>query len=442
MTNPYASPPALEPVESLRPTRTRFAVLGVLCLLSGILYLDRICISAALDSIQKDLKLSNTEISYVLMAFTLAYGLFEVPTGRWGDRLGARRVLTRITLWWSVFTALTGACTGFWAMVPTRFLFGAGEAGAFPNVARILARWFPDHERGRAQGILLAASQVGGAIAPFLAAVMIQEIGWRWTFVAFGSVGAVWAAGFYWWFRDDPASHPAVNAAELEQIGKGAAAGDVHTAIPWGKVFRNPSIWLLSSIMVLASFNSYIYFSWFPKYLKSGRGVDLTEAGLMASLVLAGAACGTFAGGQLLDHVVLRGEHRTRRRIFGAGCFFVAAAMLGLALLTSNPWLAAGYTALSCFATQATQPLWWSCTIGISGKHIGALFGLLNSAGVIGAMGSQFLVGALADWLGHQGLSGRAQWDPIFYINTGVLVAAGLFWSAFVLVPVEATEGK
>jgi MFS family permease len=185
-------------------SNARFQVLGVLCLLSGVLYLDRICISAAIDSIQSDLNISNTQTSYFLMAFTLAYGLFEIPTGRWGDRLGARRVLTRISLWWSAFTALTGACTGLWSLVTVRFLFGAGEAGAFPNMARVMSRWFPDHERGRAQGVLLAASQVGGALAPFLAAVLIQAIGWRLTFVAFGSVGAVWAAGFYLWFRDDP----------------------------------------------------------------------------------------------------------------------------------------------------------------------------------------------------------------------------------------------
>jgi len=122
-------------------------VLGVLCLLSGVLYLDRICISQALPSIKEDLELSPRQCSYVLMAFTLAYGLFEIPTGRWGDVIGGRRVLTRISLWWSVFTALTGACHSLWTIVPVRFLFGAGEAGAFPNVARVLSRWFPDHER-------------------------------------------------------------------------------------------------------------------------------------------------------------------------------------------------------------------------------------------------------------------------------------------------------
>ena len=108
------------------PTQVRFAVLGVLCLLSGILYLDRICMSAALDPIQAELRLTNTEGGYVLMAFTLAYGLFEVPTGHWGDRIGSRRILKRIVLWWSAFTMLTGACVGYVSLVTTRFLFGAG----------------------------------------------------------------------------------------------------------------------------------------------------------------------------------------------------------------------------------------------------------------------------------------------------------------------------
>ena len=420
-------------------TKARYKVLSVLCLLSGILYLDRICISAAIDSIQKDLKITNTQTSYFLMAFTLAYGLFEIPTGRWGDRLGARRVLTRISLWWSAFTALTGACSGLWMLVGIRFLFGAGEAGAFPNVARVMSRWFPDHERGRAQGILLAASQVGGAVAPFLAAMLIREIGWRWTFAAFGSVGAIWAAGFYVWFRDDPADHDAANTAEVAYIGRGASASNVHTQIPWTLVVRNPSIWFLSLIMACGSFNSYIYFSWFPKYMKSGRSVEETEAGLMASMVLACSAAGTLAGGYLLDWFASRGGIG-RKRLLGGSSFFLASAMLGCGLLSGDPWLAAFFAALSCFATQATQPLWWTCAIGISGKHIGALFGLMNSVGVFGAMSSQYLVGALADFLGARGYTERAQWDPIFYINMGVLIVAGLLWSAFVFRTVEGKD--
>jgi MFS family permease len=164
---------------SSKRTNVRFVVLGVLCLLSGVLYLDRICISQALPYITKELELSPAGGSLVLMAFTLAYGLFEVPTGRWGDVIGGRRVLTRISLWWSAFTALTGACQGLWSMVTVRFLFGAGEAGAFPNVARVLLRWFPVSERGRAQGIFVAASQIGGALSPILTALLMAAFG-RW----------------------------------------------------------------------------------------------------------------------------------------------------------------------------------------------------------------------------------------------------------------------
>jgi MFS family permease len=421
-------------------TRVRFVVLGMLCLLAAILYLDRICMSAAVDSIQQELKLSNTESSYVLMAFTVAYGLFEIPTGRWGDRIGGRRVLTRISLWWSAFTALTGACLGLWSLIAVRFLFGAGEAGAFPNVGRVLSRWFPDEERGRAQGVLLAASSIGGAVAPFLVAVMIQVIGWRWAFVAFGAVGAVWAAGFWWWFRDDPATHPSVNAPELKRIGRRVTSGDVHTAIPWPAVARNPSIRSLGLIMALSSFNSYIYFSWFPKYLKDGRHIDSTEAGLMASVVLALSAVGTLAGGMAVDRVMHRGGGTTARRLLGSAAFLTAAAALAGALAMRDPWAAVSFTALSCFAAQSTQPLWWSCAIGVSGRHVGALFGLMNMVGVFGAMSSQYLVGAFADAMGARGYSGRQQWDPIFYLDIGILICAAIAWSCFRFVVVELDD--
>lgn len=418
------------------PTRVRQQVLLVLCLLSAILYLDRICISAALGPIQSDLGISETQTSFVLMAFTLAYGLFEVPTGRWGDTLGARRVLTRISLWWSAFTALTGACTGLLNLVVVRFLFGAGEAGAFPNAARVLSKWFPDSERGRAQGIFLAASQLGGAASPFLAALLIQEIGWRWTFVAFGFLGVVWAAGFHAWYRDEPADHPSINAAEVDRIGRRSSSAQVHASIPWALIRTNPSVWFLSLIMVCASFNSYIYFSWYPKYLAAARGISATEAGLMASLALSFAAAGTLSGGYLLDRLAVHSS-LARKRLVGCCSFLSSAVLLGCALASSDAWQAAVLTACSCFATQMTQPLWWTCAIGISGQHVGALFGLMNSAGVFGGMSSQFLTGALADYFGAQGFRGRAQWDPIFYINLGVLALAGLLWLTFVFRPVE-----
>jgi MFS family permease len=234
-----------------------------LCSMAAILYLDRICWAKAAPSIKAEFNLTNTQLSYLAMAFTLAYGLFEIPTGRWGELIGARRVLTRITIWWSIFTAMTGAGFGFVSLLIIRFFFGIGEAGAFPNAARVLTRWFPANERGRVQGIMLSVSLIGGAIAPTLAAVLIDAVGWRWTFVLFGSIGCIWAAGFWTWFRDTPDAHSRVNSAELRLIRSGGAtaAPTTHSAVPWGRALKNKGIIILSMIIMCSSFNSYFYFT-------------------------------------------------------------------------------------------------------------------------------------------------------------------------------------
>ena len=254
-----------------RPTHARLVLVLWLCGLAGVLYLDRICMAQAARPIADALGLTNTQLGYVHMAFTLAYGLFEVPTGRLGDRFGSRAVLTRIVVWWSVFTALTGAAWGLPALLVIRFLFGAGEAGAYPNAARVMSRWFPAGERGRVQGIMLTTAQLGAVAAPTAAAYLIAGAGWRWAFVAFGAVGVLWAIGFWWWFRDDPAEHPSVNVAEVSVIRAGAVLPPRHA----GPIRGPPSFAirgsaLLGLAIVCSSFNSYLYYSWFSTSCRTG----------------------------------------------------------------------------------------------------------------------------------------------------------------------------
>src|SRR5262249_3036648 len=195
---------------------------------------------------------------------------------------------------------LTAACWGLWSLVAVRFLFGAGEAGAYPNAARVITRWFPPHERGRAPGLLLAAGLVGGSASPALVADLIQAFGWRSVFIVFGLVGIVWAVAFAIWFRDSPADHPAVNDAERGLIGADPAA-QVHLAVPWGRVLRHPSIWLLGAAVSCNAFVTYVYFSWYPKYLQKGRNVADIESGWLAALVLCGGFVGMVGGGLLRD---------------------------------------------------------------------------------------------------------------------------------------------
>ena len=203
-----------------RASRVRYRVLAFAFALAVVTYLDRICISAAAPFIMADLRLSMLQMSVVFSAFTLAYSLFEVPSGWRGDVVGARRVLTRIVLWWSAFTMLTAAAWSLRALVAIRFLFGAGEAGAFPNIQRSFSRWFPARERGRANGVLFLGSRLGGALAPALAIVLIQRWGWRASFVVFGALGVVWAALWHAWYRDSPAEHPAVDDRERAWIAQ------------------------------------------------------------------------------------------------------------------------------------------------------------------------------------------------------------------------------
>ncbi len=415
------------------PTHARWGVLGFLCSLSFVLYLDRVCIGKAVVPIHEELGLSLTEIGYALGAFTIAYGLFEVPTGRWGDRFGSRGVLTRIVLWWSLFTALTGAATGLTMLVVVRFLFGAGEAGAYPNAARVLARWFPAYERGAAQGIMLTSAQIGAALSPAAAAYLIRAMGWRWTFVVFSLLGAVWAAAFYWWFRDDPAEHPQANLAEQMLISEGAAPlqAEHDLPIPWGSILTNPNIWLLGLLQTCSSFVSYMYMSWYPTYLEQGRGVDDVTAGWMASLVLAGAAVGCLVSGFVNDWLA-RVTHRNplRYRIYG----FLGTALSALMLLASvrceSAWHTSILAAIAYMAAISQQATFWAITTETSGRHLGVVFGLLNSLGVPGAFVSTMFLGRFVDWMRDHGHLGRAQWDPAFYVYAAVLAVGACCWLA------------
>ncbi|MBI3864967.1 MAG: MFS transporter, partial [Planctomycetia bacterium] len=437
-------------------TRTRFVVLAFLGTLVFVLYLDRVCISRAALDIQEEFQLSDTEIGLVFGAFTIAYGLFEVPTGRWGDRFGSRGVLTRIVLWWSAFTALTGCVPAFrygsgfqislggWsAAIPPlvssfgllmliRFLFGAGEAGALPNTARVVARWIPSHERGWAQGAVLTCMQIGGLTAPVVATYLIKSLGWRWSFAVFGSTGVVWGALFYWWYRDDPEQHPSVNSAERELIASGCAhgpAGHDHPPIPWKMVLSSRNVWLLGLIMTASASASYMYMSWFPSYLVKARAVSSDYSGWLTSFVLGGGAIGSFCGGPLGSLVVhWTGEGRWSRRLLGATLLAGAGLLLGSSISCDTPEVACACAAAAAFCGHAQISNWWAATMSISGNHLGAMFGLLNSMGVPGAFGSQVFLGMYVDSRKAAGFLGRDQWDPAFFFYAGVLLFGAACW--------------
>jgi MFS family permease len=425
------------PPPAATPTRARYVLIAWLCGLSLLLYLDRICMSKAVKPIREELDLSKTEMSYVMMAFTLAYGIFAVPAGQLGDRFGPRIVLAVMVTAWSAFTGLTGLAMGLWSLIVIRFLFGAAEAGAFPNAARVLSGWYPVGERGRVQGTMLAFAQMGAVAAPIATAYLIDGIGWRWTFFAFALVGVAWAAGFYWWFRDDPANHPRVSPEELTEIQAGEPPPPTNPGpVPWRAVAHNRGIIVLAAVMVLAAFFTYFFYTWFPTYLEEARKVDDITSGWLAALALAGSGVGMLIGGWLSDRITQKSADpiRDRRRVSAVG-FFIAAVCMFLgtrcesAVATSVLWSAA-----MC-AMHIQLPNWWSAIIPQAGRHTATLFGLTNGIGVFGALASQGFVGIFADWQERRGLRGREQWDPISDVYVIVLVLGGIAWLLYRFTP-------
>src|SRR5271154_5112158 len=202
----------------MKASRVRYGVVLLAIGLAVLSYVQRVAISQAAGPISHDLHISKQQMGLVFGAFGLSYALFEIPMGLLGDRLGVRRVLAQIVLAWSAFTALTGAAWNIGSLWVIRFLFGAGEAGCFPNLTRMLSTWLPARERVTAQSLMWAFTRWGGAATPPLALLCITWFGWRWAFVSFAALGLVWCSVFLIWFRDDPAQHHAVNAGELKML--------------------------------------------------------------------------------------------------------------------------------------------------------------------------------------------------------------------------------
>ena len=264
--------------------KKRFWVLIVLVLFSIITYLDRTSISITGNQITQDLNLTEKQFGWIMGSFAFAYGIFEIPMGLWGDLKGPKSVLFRIVLSWSVFTILTGFSYTFTGLFIIRFLFGLGEAGAYPNATIVINTWFPKHEAGRAQSFIWIASRVGAAIAPFIALYFMSQWGWRYVFYIFGCLGIIWSIFWYFWFQNEPKNMPGISSDELAHIEKGREQKITYNT--WQiflTVLKTPNVWALMGMYHCLLYGAYFYLSWMPKYLKNGKGVDDLDLAFLAS---------------------------------------------------------------------------------------------------------------------------------------------------------------
>ncbi len=394
-------------------TSARYRVTAFAISLAALAYMQRVAISQAAPSIQADLGLDKDQIGHVFGAFGLAYALFEIPNGLLGDRFGVRATLTRIVVVWSVFTALTGAAWSFASMWLARFLFGAGEAGCFPNLTRMLSTWLPLRSRLRAQALMWACSRWAGAFTPLLVLALVQWQGWRWAFVVLAVLGFVWAAVFYRWFRDDPAQHPAVNAQELELLQESRVLTTQEGDAQWYHALLKRPVLLLLLQYFCFSFVWYFYVTWLPTYLREGRHVSATEAATLSTLPLLLGGVGSLVAGYAAA--------RIRRRNIAVFGFVMSAVLLFLVTRIDSTPAAMLAMGLASFCSDLTMPISWNACVEIGRRNTATLSGAMNMFGNF--------AGFVAPVLGGKLLSATADnWNLLIYLMVGAALLAAACW--------------
>jgi len=392
-------------------------------LLAIVTYLDRVCISIATPFIMEDLGLTLVQMSGVFSAFTLAYSLFEIPSGWLGDVIGPRRVLTRIVLWWSAFTMLTGLAQGVRSLVAIRFLFGAGEAGAFPNVVKSFSMWFPARERGMANGVLFFGSRLGGALAAPAALLLIRQWGWRPSFLAFGTLGIVWAIAWHRSYRDRPRDHPDVDAVELSWIEQDAPTReDTAAPTPWRRLLTSPNLYAICAMYFAFGYGLYFYFTWLPTYLIRELGFSLMTGGLFAALPFLLAGVANLAGGWCTDRLARTRGLRPARVVLGSLSFSTCAALILASTIVTAPVSKAVLLALALASADFALSACWAVCLDVGSRHAGVVTGFMNTFGNLGGLVGPVVVGLMVDRLGS--------WTLPLYVTAAVYVAGALAWLA------------
>ena len=475
------------PLPPAAATRVRYGVLGWFCSLSMITYIDRVCIMQVQDDIQRDLGIPAERFWIVFSAFALAYAAFEIPSGWLGDRFGPRKVLTRIVLCWLAFTALTGAVWSLASLVVVRALFGAGEAGAYPNIARGAKSWFPFAERGRAQGMIWSFGRWGGAIAPQLIIALAHPFerfdimhGWRGAFLMLCVLGVFWVIGFHRFFRDSPAEHPRVNDAEKALIDgpvyrdqrqemlkewpaadaapppeavaaasdvvgvqgtndvsapakSSAPALDAPPPLSWGALLSSRTLWCLS-IMYFCSNSGWSFFiTYVTPYLKNDLQLHGWQLHLAAGAPLFFGGFGCMLGGLLTDYLVPvlgRRWGRTGQGLVAyalGGGFFLTA----VALTQSHPVWAFTALCVASFLKDLAMGASWSTTIDIGHRYSGTVAGVMNTVGNLGTVVSPLLVTTLvtlATVVEPGATGGAAKWAVSLYYYAAMFFVAAFCW--------------
>jgi MFS transporter, ACS family, glucarate transporter len=406
---PFTSPQRLVPAS---PARRRVIVLGAS--IAFLSFVDRAAISQVAPAIAKDLNLSAIETGLVFSAFGFTYAACEMPSGWLCDRFGARWLLTRVVVLWSVLTAATGLAWNFPSLLIARLLFGAGESGCFPALARVFRTWLTAPERNAAEGIKAASARWGAALTPPLVAALSVYFNWRQIFALLGAAGILWAVIFYRSYSDTPRDEPDITAP---------ARGMVRDTTPWKALFRSRSVWALGIQWFCHYYGFYFYITWLPLYLYRARGLDLRQGAVAAGLPLIAAGAGSLFAGWALTVLTRRtGSTARARKLLGYAAYGGASVLLLLFTFIANAALAVAMLSLSSFAAEFSGPISWTSAMDIGGERVGTVAGFMNTLGHLGGAIAPAVTGFLL------AMSGNG-WNTAFYCSALIYAAGAVCWA-------------
>jgi len=405
-----------------RGTRIRFRVAALGTTLAMVTYLDRVSMGTIAPIVTREWQLTPSQTGWIFSAFALAYAIFEIPTAKWAEKLGTKSVLTRIVLWWSAFTAATALAFNLPSMLLVRFLFGAGEAGAWPMAARAFSSWIPRLERGTVQGIFFAGAHLVGGLTPPLIGLMLVYMSWRTTFMVFGLIGLLWVAAWRKWFVNDPTDHPEVDAAELAHILHGRPPDSKHTVGReyWGRLFFSRNVVLLCLMYLSNSTIFYFCITWLPTYLKNRHGFDASTLGFLSGLPLLVSVPSDLFGGRLSDQLCAKYGMRVGRCYLGAVAYALTSAFLFLAASSSTPIVAAVAIATATGLTMLTLGAAWGTCIEVARNHAGVVGAVMNTSGQVASLLIPLVVGYSVEWFNN--------WDFPIYMLACMFLVGTICW--------------
>ncbi|MGB7344607.1 MAG: MFS transporter [Pirellulaceae bacterium] len=442
----------------------RFLLIIGAFVVSVLMWVDRACISAAKGDIASDMNFTDQQMGWVMSAFALGYALFQVPSGKLADRFGPRIVMSAVCVVWSIFTALTGVIRGLAPLIGLRFLFGMGEAGGYPTIARAFTSWLPMNERGIANSVSFSGGRLGAALAMPGVVWLINVLGgWQQTFWFFGAIGILFAMAWYVLFRDSPEQHPGVTQDEANYIiqnrkpaqkastsespvttagqvdaafkteandgnpyrpttptADGQTASDPDASLTFAEMLRSPNLLMLMVQYVAHNFTFFFTVTWFFPYLKESYSLTNEQTGWYAAVPLLCGVAGNWLAGFTVDKLYSQGKWNFSRRLPAAIGFVFGAIGMSLCVNMTSPGAAVACMCIAIFGADMILSPSWSTCMDIGGKSAGAVSGAMNMVGNLGAFTTALAFPYLKDFMGSH--------EPFFYLAAGLNIVAIFMW--------------